>query len=170
MEISVTLENQYLPDRFTKHALATDIYHGVPNRSFPIYIKDVPTGAKSLALTFVDFDSTPVCGFTWIHWLAANLPVEWQTIPENASFDPKLRQQFIQGKNSSANKFSPREADVQVGYNGPQPPDKAHDYTLTVYALDTKLPLQNGYWLNEFRHAIQGHVLAKAKLELPCQA
>ena len=55
-------------------------------------------------------------------------------------------------------------------YCGPQPPDKTHVYTLTVYALDCKLGLSEGYYLNEFRRAIEGHVLAKSVVELPSRA
>ena len=55
-------------------------------------------------------------------------------------------------------------------YCGPQPPDKTHLYTLAVYALDSKLDLPEGYYLNEFRRAIDGHVLAKATLEIPSRS
>ena len=55
-------------------------------------------------------------------------------------------------------------------YAGPCPPDATHDYTLAVYALDCELDLAEGYFLNEFRRAIRGHVLAKATLELPSRA
>lgn len=49
---------------------------------------------------------------------------------------------------------------------GPYPPDKDHIYTLTVYALDCELPLANGFYMNELLHAMEGHVLAKEKLNL----
>ena len=47
---------------------------GKPSRSFPILVTDAPKEAKTLAVFFRDYDSVPVCGFTWIHRLAANLP------------------------------------------------------------------------------------------------
>ena len=53
---------------------------------------------------------------------------------------------------------------------GPQPPDKIHDYTLMVFALDDTLPLKNKYWLNDFIHAAKGHILAKAQIDLPSRA
>lgn len=53
---------------------------------------------------------------------------------------------------------------------GPYPPDKTHDYTLTVYALDCELGLSEGYFLNEFRRSVRGHVLDEASLELPSRA
>ena len=55
-------------------------------------------------------------------------------------------------------------------YAGPFPPDKTHVYTLSVYALDCELNLQEGYFLNEFRRAIRGPVLAEAELEIPSRA
>ena len=170
MQIKVDLERGCLPDRFTKHAAAADLVGGVPGRSFPFAVSDLPAGTKTLALTLVDYDSIPVCGFAWIHWLAANLPASWTQVPENASRTPELAAKFVQGKNSNANRFAPREPVTQVGYTGPQPPDKRHDYTLTAYALDAALPLEDGYWANDFRRARQGHVLATAQLALPCEA
>ena len=47
---------------------------------------------------------------------------------------------------------------------------KPHVYTLTVYALDCELGLSEGYFLNEFRRAVRGHVLDEASLELPSRA
>jgi phosphatidylethanolamine-binding protein (PEBP) family uncharacterized protein len=31
-----------------------------------------------------------------------------------------------------------------------------------VYALDTKLPLTDGFWLNQLMDAMDGHILAEA--------
>lgn len=168
MQISVPLINGYLPDKYGKYAPAQDMLADHPVRSFPIQITDAPTNTKSFALVFVDFDSTPVCGFTWIHWLAANLPTTMTDIPENASRSAKG--QFVQGNNSNAGRLVNGDDRIISGYVGPQPPDKDHDYTLTVYALDSTLPLTDGYWLNDFLHAAKGHVLAKAKATLPSRA
>lgn len=68
--------NGYLFDRYGKFAPADQKIEGKPSRSFPIFVSDVPKDAKALAVYFHDYDSVPVCGFTWIHWLAANLPVK----------------------------------------------------------------------------------------------
>ncbi|GFZ26635.1 YbhB/YbcL family Raf kinase inhibitor-like protein [Lactobacillus corticis] len=163
MEIHVPLEDGYLPDEFGKYS--TEMLAGHPVRSFPIEIKDAPTDAKTFALVFIDFDSTPVCGFTWIHWLAANIPATFATLPADAS--RSMRGEFVQGKNSNAGGLVNGDPQITEGYVGPQPPDKDHVYTLTVYALDGDLPLKNGYWLNEFLHAAKGHVMAKAKVDLP---
>ena len=73
MRISVGLDNGLLPDRFGKHAPEAYQLDGHPVRSFPIEIADVPEGARSLALTFLDYDAVPVGGFCWIHWLACDI-------------------------------------------------------------------------------------------------
>ena len=168
MHISVPLnEHGLLADKFGKFAAPTDMAADHPVRSFPIKITAIPEGTKSLALTFVEFDSTPVCGFTWIHWLAANFPADTTLIDEDAS---RTGSNFIQGKNSNAGRLVNGDPAITTGYVGPQPPDKTHNYTLTVYALDQVLDLQDGYWLNDFRHAASGHVLERAHLDLPSRA
>lgn len=64
MKIAVSLDKDgMLPDRFGKLSPESLRRDGNNICSFPISISDVPAGAKSLALSFVDFDSIPVCGF-----------------------------------------------------------------------------------------------------------
>lgn len=170
MDISVELEHGFLPDRFGKHAPADYQLDGHPVRSFPIQIANVPAGARSLALTLLDWDAIPVGGFCWIHWIACNFPPDIALIPENASASGTVA--CVQGSNSDWSPFAGGHTDPRIihRYAGPYPPDKTHDYTLTVYALDCELDLEEGYYLNEFRRAIEGHVLAESTLELPSRA
>lgn len=170
MHISVELENGLLPDRFGKYAPDSYQLDGHPIRSFPIAISDVPEGTKSLALTFLDWDSIPVCGFCWIHWIACNFPPDTTFIPEDASASEAIP--CVQGSNSDWSSLAGDCTDPRVihRYAGPYPPDATHEYTLQVYALDCELDLEEGYYLNEFRHAIRGHVMAEATLELPSRA
>ena len=170
MQVNVTLENGLLPDCFGKYAPEGDRLEGLPVRSFPIEIEDVPEGAKSLALAFIDFDAIPVGGFCWIHWLACDIDPQTSLIPEDASRTGGVS--FVQGANSNWSPMAHGSKDPAVfnRYCGPQPPDKTHVYTLAVYALDCTLGLSEGYYLNEFRRAIAGHVLAKATAELPSRA
>ena len=170
MRISVPLENGMLPDRFGKFAPAEYLLDGHPNRSFPIEIQDVPAEAKSLAIVFVDFDSIPVCGFCWIHWLACNIPADTTLIPEDASASQSIA--MVQGANSDWSRFAGGSTNklVYCRYAGPYPPDATHVYTLKAYALDCMLDLEEGYLLNEFRRAIEGHVLETARVELPSRA
>lgn len=156
MKINVVMENRLLPDKYGKYS---DIkIDGAPGLSFPIGVKDVPQGAKTLALIFVDFDSIPVCGFAWKHWLAANLPADIDEIPENASQDGAFG--MIQGKTDFSGALSCR-------YGGPCPPDKTHNYTLTVFALDCSLALSEGFSLDELNAKMSGHIIDKAEIILP---
>ena len=170
MKINVPLENGLLPDRFGKHAASEYRTENFPTRSFPISVEDVPADTKSIALAFVDFDAIPVGGFCWIHWLACDFTPDTTLIPENASASGEVV--CTQGANSNWSPMSHGSSNPAVfnRYCGPQPPDKTHFYTLAVYALDTKLDLPEGYYLNEFRRAIDGHVLAKATLEIPSRS
>lgn len=45
------------------------------------------------------------------------------------------------------------------------PPDKAHTYETHVYALDTTVDLENGFFMNELYHAMDGHILAEYTLK-----
>lgn len=170
MRVSVELENGLLADRFGKYAPGEFMLEGHPIRSFPIEIDDVPEGAQSLALTFLDWDAIPVGGFCWIHWIACDFPPDVRLVPENASAEGSVP--CVQGSNSDFSPFAGGHVDPQVihRYVGPQPPDATHVYTLTVYALDCKLGLSEGFYLNELRRAVRGHVLAEAAVELPSRA
>ena len=112
----------------------------------------------------------PVCGFEWIHWSVANLPIDALmfdfndshalSIPPDFSRQlPSMIPEAVQGRNSSASRFVGRDTDpaVIMRYNGPQPPDKDHDYLLQVWATVKPLPgLNQGFWLNELQHALRG--------------
>lgn len=170
MKVSVPTSNGLLLDKYGKYAAKDEIYNGNPAVSFPIEIKEVPAKAKSLALTLVDFDSVPVCGFAWIHWTAINIPAAASvTIPEDASRKGGIT--MIQGNNSAAGPLVGQKDPLTTRhYVGPTPPDKTHDYWLTIYALDTQLDLPEGFWLNEFYHAAKGHILEKQRLSIPSRA
>lgn len=98
-------------------------------------------------LTIVDPDAP---SGSWVHWVLANLP------PGTANLQPgELPDGVVQGRNSWG-------ADH---YDGPQPPSGTHRYVIMLYAVDRRLDLQQGFDLGQLATAIQGHVLAKAKLE-----
>lgn len=159
MDIKVKLENGLLPDKYGKYS---DVkIGGEPCVSMPISVENIPSGAKSLALTFVDFDSKPLCGFAWIHWLAANIPADIAEIPENASQDSAFN--MVQG----ATHFSRA---LHTRYGGPMPPDKTHNYTLTLFALDCALELSEGFSLEELTEKMSGHILGKAEAILPSRS
>ncbi|MFB9769595.1 YbhB/YbcL family Raf kinase inhibitor-like protein [Lactiplantibacillus modestisalitolerans] len=162
MQVTIPTINGALAPLYSKQAAPAQRYHGHPIISFPIDISGVPAGTHSLAFSFVDHDAIPVGGFTWIHWIAANLPATTTHIPENASQTGAIP--MVQGSNSTAGGYV-GETDVKIShhYVGPNPPDQDHRYSFKLFALDSELPLASGYWLNEFHDAIAGHVLATAK-------
>ena len=166
MKLSVPLINGQLADRYGKHASGSDFKNGYPITSFPFTIEDAPAETVSFALWFLDYDAVPVGGLPWIHWNVAHIPADSTTFPAGASHTNKVP--MVEGKNATAGRLvGNTDPFTQAGYVGPQPPDKDHDYTLIVFALDTKLPLQAGFWLNEARHAMKGHILAQAEIDLP---
>ena len=121
----------------------------MPSYSFGFSIEEIPSGTVSFAFIFDDPDSVPVCGFTWIHWLGANLCQS--NLPENESIHATT---FIQGKNSWQENL----------YGGMAPPDKTHNYHLRVFALDCLLNLKNGFSLNDLTSQMASHILDSADI------
>lgn len=134
-----------------------------PNRSFPLGWRNLPAQTQTLALLFIDHDAIPVCGFSWIHWTVANIDPSLGGLPENASMDLFLLEgvtSWASGLLSPERRLDREEA---TGFGGCAPPDKDHCYQVTLFALDTHLSLQRGFFLNEMLHAMDNHVLDKAK-------
>ncbi|RDS81649.1 YbhB/YbcL family Raf kinase inhibitor-like protein [Dyella monticola] len=156
--------------------------------------KGAPDGTRSFVLTCIDTDvpSKPddvnkegrlvpadLPRVEFVHWLMANIPSECGELAEGACSEeitPRGKKQpygppgSVQGVNSYTDWFS---GDVQMdgtylGYDGPCPPwndSLVHHYHFRVYALDApRLPLDQGFSLEELRAAMAGHVLAQAEL------
>lgn len=102
-----------------------------------------PAGTQSYALQVFDPDA-PNGGFT--HWMLVNEP-------------PNLREPTPLTGVSGKNDFG------KEGYGGPCPPKgSTHHYVVTIYAVDTMLPLQPLYSHQDFLRALTGHVLAQASI------
>jgi len=110
------------------------------NQQPQIDFKNIPDGTKIIALIMDDPDAMGAVGKVWVHWL------EYHDINDITT--------IIQGKNDFG----------EIGYGGPAPPDKRHTYIFKAYALDTKLDLRVGYSKQELDDAVEGHILAEAKL------
>ena len=91
-------------------------------------------------------------------------------MPANISHSKNTSLDFVQGNNSNISKFLGENSGPVEGYTGPMPHDKTHYYTLTVYALDTKLDLKEGYWLNDFLREMEGHIIDSATISVPSRA
>lgn len=112
----------------------------------PLDFSLVPAKAKSLALVLRDPDAP---GGVFIHWIMWNIDPKTEHIktgyaPEGAAF----------GKTT----------DGKIKYVGPCPPSGTHRYVFTLYALDTKLYLNEGDTIEQLNAAMAGHVIAQSKL------
>ena len=162
LKLTCDLENHVIPDVYSKKSSIQ--VQGNAVISFPFAVEDLPKGTQTLAWTFVDYDSIPVCGFAYIHWVVANVPADKTRIEEDFSRQDK---NHLKGKNSLVSKFLETDySAIDDSYMGPYPPDKDHIYTLTVYALDAALTLSEGFYMNDLLHAMEGHLLDKTSLDL----
>ena len=140
-------------DKYGKRGEQKD-EQGIPTYSLPVLILDPPSEWRSFALILEDKDAIPVCGFSWIHWCAAN--IKRVEIIENESTQ---QPDFVQGSNSFSVDVKNAGNQAMIGYGGMAPPDRPHTYELHVYALDQELELQNGFYMNELYWSMQGHIL-----------
>ena len=99
------------------------------------------------AMIMDDPDAMAAVGKVWVHWL-------------------EYRSPEVDGdKNVNIIKWGRGKNDFDVlGYGGPAPPDKRHTYVFTLYDLDTRLNLKNGFSRQELEDAMKGHIIAEAKL------
>ena len=135
--------------------------NNVPSYSLPFKIEKAPENTSSFAFILEDKDAYPVVGFTWIHWLGANLQRE--EVKENES---QTATDFIQGANSWISIQGNQQNREQASYyGGMTPPDKAHTYELHIFALDKTLDLEKGFYLNELYQKMEGHILEEAVLK-----
>lgn len=68
---SSAIKNGYFDDKYGKRG--NDTEKKVPLLSFPFEIAEEPEGTVSYAWILEDEDAVPVAGFSWIHWMAANV-------------------------------------------------------------------------------------------------
>jgi len=116
------------------------------NREPELDFDNVPKGTKILALIMDDPDAMEAVGKVWVHWLVFS-PIG----PSSKFPNANLRRE---GKSDFG----------EIGYGGPAPPNGRHTYIFKAYALDTMLDLEEGYSKQDLEQAMNGHVLAEAKL------
>ena len=113
-----------------------------------------PDGTKSFALAITDPDLPEAFNFprNFAHWLVYDLPAETRELAECASGTSampegsrELNSDFVTFKIPGFGK----------GYGGPWPPDRAHRYVFTLYALKVaKLALVDEATLEQFSAAV----------------
>lgn len=153
--------NGVIEDRYGNKS--SEVIQGVPQRSLPYTWTGVPGGIKSFALVLQDYDNVPDEGFSWIHWLVADIPPLCSGLPENASREEEA---LIQGVNSWSVPYGPYagiDRHLIVHYGGPAP-ERRHEYETRLYALDKVLGMKPGFYYNELLRAMDGHILGEAVL------
>ena len=119
------------------------------NANPPLAISGVPDDAESLVLLVDDPDAVEPAGKVWDHWTVFDVPPDRTEIPEDWSATDAT-----EGRNDYG----------EVGYGGPNPPDREHTYRFVARALDTTLALDSGETKAALEAAVEGHVLAEARL------
>ncbi len=166
MKINTEFKHNYIPYAYAAGANESDIINGNPIKSFPFEVTELPKDTQYLAWSLIDYDAIPVCGFAWIHWSVANLKVSNSNISVKEDFS-RITTDGIQGKNSFTSGLLGEDfSAIDKYYVGPTPPDKDHQYELTVYALKEKLDLDNGFYLNDFLKQVNKHKIDKTSVQL----
>jgi len=143
MEIKSVFENkEKLPVKFTSDG---------ENVSPLLEISGIPDGARSLVLINDDPDAQRVIGYTWVHWVRFNIPVNGSEI------------RIEEGSSPGVGGFSTYKKEE---YSGPNPPAGSgiHNYYFKIYAIDTELDLNVGAEKSDVEAAMEGHILDKAEI------
>lgn len=150
-----------IEDKYGKFGQDFNI-NGMPTYSLPFKIEHQPEGTISYALILEDKDAYPVIGgFSWIHWLAANI-----TRTELLDNESQTATDFIQGANSWMSPQGGQQTrELSSFYGGMAPPNEPHLYELHVFALDCMLDLSQGFFMNELYKKMEGHILAQTTLK-----
>ena len=128
------------------------------NVSPPITWRNIPSGAKELALVLEDPDAGNPPPF--VHWVIYKIPASATGLPEGISIDPAAAMPAeIAGAIQGVSGFR------RPIYRGPAPPPgKPHHYHFVVYALDANLDLKPGLNRADLLAAIQGHIVGRGEL------
>jgi Raf kinase inhibitor-like YbhB/YbcL family protein len=124
--------------------------YGYTKQNFnpPLRIEDVPEEAESLVLIIDDPDAVEPAGQIWDHWIMFNIDSDIKEIGEGES-------PGMEGVNSYG----------EIGYGGPNPPDRNHTYVFRVYALNQELRLSEEDSRAEVEAAMSNHVVEKTTLD-----
>lgn len=139
--------------------------------SIPINWSTVPNGTNYYALKLVDLTSP------WVHWMMANIDastLSGNQLLENYGFNSIsqfVANGLVTGQTSwnspgvaaqqgvVDNSVSPS---VYVNFGGFTPPSSDHEYKLTLYALSSKLTINNYFSESDLTSALSNKVLGEA--------
>lgn len=154
MKISIPVNNENLLDKkYGGYAQKELLINGSPKISFPIEWNDFNNDSKYVHIVLVDYDSNPVCGFTYFHWGIANIEIEKYKlgIPEN--FSESHKNELCQAINSSF--VWSKDKNDALGYYGPFPPNCPHIYTMYIITTNQPLNLENGWLVNDIARELE---------------
>jgi len=140
---SIAFENnQPIPTKYTADG---------ENINPQLKISEIPQEAKSLVLIVDDPDAKRVVGYTWIHWVAFDIPVEGDTLEIEENSNP--------GTPGESTYKKPE-------YGGPNPPagSGTHNYNFKIYALDKTLDLSEMASLDSIQNEMKDHTLDQSIL------
>jgi len=149
---------------FADGGIIPDLHAEASNVSPPLVWDAPPEGTRSFALTVTDPDVPPELGFprAFAHWMACDIPGHVRELAEGASGTPAMPRE--------AREFASDFVTVRVpgygrGYGGPWPPDDAHRYVFTLYALKTeRIELDDAADYPEFVRAVLPSAITTATL------
>ncbi|GAB5469368.1 MAG: hypothetical protein Kilf2KO_23980 [Rhodospirillales bacterium] len=141
-----------IPDRFVEDRICSP----------PLTWSGVPAGTKSFALALTDPDLPEAFGFprAFAHWLVHDLPAGFRDLPEGAS-----RSATLPARELNSDFVTFQIPGFGRGYGGPWPPDRAHRYYFTLYALKVEsVELAGDADLTQFYAAIMPVTIASTSL------
>jgi len=145
MTSSAFQDNARIPTRYTGDGA---------NVSLPLAWDKPPEGTGSLAL-IVDDPDAPRGTFT--HWVLYGLSAARTDLPEALPTRDTLPE--VGGAKQGTNDAG------KIGYFGPAPPrGPVHHYHFRLYALDARLNLAARARKADVEKAMQGHIVAEARL------
>lgn len=174
MKITTTFPQAKIPDQYGCNVPAKQQNHGINQRSFPFKVTEIPTTAHYLSWTLIDYDTVPLIGFAWIHWLLADYPL----MGSDAAIEANLSTQTTssQGQNSLRSIvtmvrhptwfLTQRGMPLATHYAGPRPRGGQHELRLTVYATRVPLRLEAGFTLNQLMHQVDEVLVEQTSLNL----
>lgn len=122
------------------------------NSSPPLGWTDPPSGTAGFALFVTCTDSE--AEKEYCHWVVYNIPGESRGIQGKQPRDSVLHDGTLQGVNSFGT----------VGWDGPDESMPDQELEFRLHALDSKLSLPGGASHSDVLEALEGHVLAAARL------
>ena len=123
-------------------------YHN-GNTNPPLIIENIPVNTKSLVLIMDDPDAIKAVGKIWVHWILWNISPHTKIIDENS-----IPENTLEGMNDFG----------EIGYGGPAPPDKEHEYIFSLYALNKTLNIKSGSSKKDVESEISDFIIEKCVL------